>query len=76
MKTITAIAIIAATTGSAHADSFAPWNSARVAVRADAEQAVVTVRSFYRADVASGRDAAGEPAAEVTIEPWYTNGRV
>ncbi|MEQ8234948.1 MAG: hypothetical protein RLW61_22345 [Gammaproteobacteria bacterium] len=76
MNRFIAIALLAAASGSVNAEGFAPWNSARVAERADAEQAAVTVRSFYRADLASGRDARGEPAAEVVIEPWYTGGRV
>ncbi|MEQ8234949.1 MAG: hypothetical protein RLW61_22350 [Gammaproteobacteria bacterium] len=76
MKKITAIAIIAAAAGTAQADSFAPWNGPRIEDRVDAEQATVVVRPYYRSDVASGRDASGEPAAQVIVKPWYAGDRV
>jgi len=76
MKKIVAIAIIAAATGSVQAEAFAPWNAPRVEARADAEQAEVVIKPYYRRDVASGRDANGAPSAEVKVGPWYSKDRV
>ncbi|MEQ8662066.1 MAG: hypothetical protein RLW62_14715 [Gammaproteobacteria bacterium] len=76
MNRIAAIAIIAAMSGAAAADSFAPWNAPRGEDRADATQATVEVRSYYRHDAAGREDARGEPAAAITVKPWYADDRV
>ncbi|MGE0484468.1 MAG: hypothetical protein AB7Q81_10040 [Gammaproteobacteria bacterium] len=77
MKQIAAIAVAAVVAWSpAQAAGFQPWAGRTANERADAVQAGVVTRPYYRPARPTVEDARQSPQAEVVIKPWYTGDRV
>ncbi len=80
MKRITTIAAIAVTAAVSaapvQAAGFAPWSETRIESKADATQADVTPKAFYRDTVKRDDAARGAEQANVIIKSFYRDGNV